>query len=145
MTPLDLARAFIEKGKEDELLLSKLVSEAEVSDDIYGFHAQQAAEKFIKAVLAVEEMRPTRTHDLAALFEEVESLGHDVPPEILEARSFTPFAVRNRYPFLAPAPTLDREATPWARSEDSHVGRGNRRYLRLDAWPPGDGDPVVLG
>lgn len=111
MTPLDLARAFIEKGKDDEVLLRRLVGDTEVSDDIYGFHVQQAAEKFIKAVLAVEEMRPTRTHDLAALFEEVESLGHDVPSEILEARSFTSFAVRNRYPFLSPAPPIDREAT----------------------------------
>lgn len=77
MTPLDLARAFIEKGTEDEVLLSELVSHPEVSDEIFGFHVQQAAEKFIKAVLAVEETRPTRSHDLGALFEEVAFQGTD--------------------------------------------------------------------
>lgn len=110
MTPRDLARAFIEKGKEDEVLLSKLVDDGEVSDDLFGFHVQQAAEKLIKSVLAVEESRPTRTHDLAALFEEVEVGGTEIPAEILEVRSFTPYAVRNRYPFLDPAPAIDRKA-----------------------------------
>lgn len=109
MTPLDLARAFIEKGAEDEVLLGKLVDDTEVSDDIFGFHVQQAAEKFIKSVLAVEEMRPTRTHELAALLEDAEALGYDIPAEILEVRSFTAFAVRNRYPFMATAPAIDRE------------------------------------
>jgi len=109
MTPLDLARAFIEKGAEDEVLLGKLVDDTEVSDDIFGLHVHQAAEKFIKSVLAVEEMRPTRTHELAALFEEAEALGHDIPAELLEVRTFTAYAVRNRYPFMDTAPAIDRE------------------------------------
>lgn len=108
MTPLDLARAFIEKGKEDELLLGKLVGESDVSDDIYGFHVQQAAEKFAKAVLAVEETRPIRTHDLAALFEQLEVRGVDIPDAVLEVRSFTPYAVRNRYPFMDTVSPIDR-------------------------------------
>lgn len=109
MTQLDLARAFIEKGKEDEGLLSQLVGDSEVSDDIFGFHVHQAAEKFIKSVLAVEETRPARTHELEALLEEVATIGHDIPARVLEVSSFTPYAVRNRYPFLAPAPLIDRE------------------------------------
>lgn len=109
MTPRDLARAFIEKAHDDAVLLGKLVGDLEVSDDIFGFHVQQAAEKLIKAVLAVEEVRPTRTHDLAALLEEVEAAGYDIPVEVLEIRSFTPYAVRNRYPFMGSAPSLDRK------------------------------------
>lgn len=107
MTPLDLAQAFLAKAEEDELLLSKLVNDSEVSDDIYGFHAQQAAEKFIKAVLAMEETRPTHTHDLTALLEQVAALGVDIPEGILDVRYLTPFAVRNRYPFMDPI-AIDR-------------------------------------
>ncbi|MGH2699252.1 MAG: HEPN domain-containing protein, partial [Actinomycetota bacterium] len=72
-------------------------------------HVQQAAEKFLKAVLAMEETRPTRTHDLAVLLEQVAFLGVDVPEEILEVGSFTPYAVRNRYPFMDPVPPIDRQ------------------------------------
>lgn len=60
MTPLDLARAFLQKGYEDEVLLGKLVTDTEVSESIFGFHVQQAAEKYIKAVLAMDASRPTR-------------------------------------------------------------------------------------
>ncbi|HZJ51403.1 MAG TPA: HEPN domain-containing protein [Actinomycetota bacterium] len=108
MTPLDLARAFLQKGDEDEVLLSKLVTDTEVSESIFGFHVQQAAEKYIKAVLAMDASRPTRAHDLGALLEEAETLGHEIPPEIMDVQWFTPFAVQNRYPFFNPAPPIDR-------------------------------------
>ncbi len=111
MTPLDLARAFLEKGKEDEVLLGRLVDDTDVSDDIFGFHVQQAVEKFIKSVLAVEQARPTRTHDLASLFEQAAIAGSEIPEDILEVRSFTPYAVRNRNPFFDPAPMIDRKST----------------------------------
>ncbi len=110
MTPLDLARAFLQKGQEDEVLLGKLVTDTEVSESIFGFHVQQAAEKYIKGVLAMDASRPTRAHDLGALLEEAESLGHAIPAELMDLQWFTPFAVQNRYPFLEPAPPIDRAA-----------------------------------
>lgn len=59
----------------------------------------------------MEQARPTRTHDLASLFEQAAIAGSEIPEDILEARSFTPYAVRNRYPFFDPAPRIDRKST----------------------------------
>ncbi len=110
MTPLDLARAFLAKAREDEVLLAKLVTEPEVSDDIFGFHVQQAAEKCLKAVLAVGEARPGRTHDLGSLLDEIESHGGSVPAEVRAVEEWSPYAVRNRYPFFGDAPPVNRPA-----------------------------------
>ncbi|HVM34191.1 MAG TPA: HEPN domain-containing protein [Actinomycetota bacterium] len=105
--------------------MTKVVDDSEISDDLFGFHVQQAVEKYVKAVLAVQQSRPKQTHDLAALLEEVRDQGIDVPDEVLAAAAWTPYAVRNRYPFLGAAPSIDRRAAielvravrEWAEAE----------------------------
>jgi HEPN domain-containing protein len=62
------------------------------------FDAQQAAEKAIKAVLVLRGRRFPKTHDLAELLELVGATGVEVPPEVLEAKRLTPYAVAGRYP-----------------------------------------------
>jgi HEPN domain-containing protein len=62
------------------------------------FDAQQAAEKAIKAVLVLRGRRFPKTHDLAELLELVAATGVEVPPEVLEAKRLTPYAVAGRYP-----------------------------------------------
>jgi hypothetical protein len=42
---LDLARVLLARAVDDETLVRKLCSDADVADAIVGFHAQQAAEK----------------------------------------------------------------------------------------------------
>lgn len=108
MTPLDLARAFLEKGREDEVLLERLVSDRDVTDAIFGFHAQQAAEKCIKAVLAIEQVRPARTHDLTELFDEVRSEYIEVPEEFDQLKEWSVFAVDDRYPSNKPPLPVNR-------------------------------------
>jgi hypothetical protein len=49
---LDLARVLLTRAVDDEKLVRKVCLDADVADSIVGFHAQQAAEKLIKAVLA---------------------------------------------------------------------------------------------
>lgn len=125
MTPRDLAEAFLAKATEDEVLLEKIVDDRDVSDDLFGFHVQQAIEKYVKAVLAVQQTRPRQTHDLIALMEEVRLQGTDVPDELMAAARWSPYAVRNRYPFLGPAAAIDRRAAielvhavrAWAQDE----------------------------
>jgi HEPN domain-containing protein len=108
MTPHDLARAFLDKGMEDQALLNKLVEDQDISDYVFGFHVQQALEKYIKAVLAAQETRPTHSHDVGALLDQVREAGSEVPESISEASEWTPYAVTNRYPFFAPGPRIDR-------------------------------------
>lgn len=61
------------------------------------FHAQQAAEKSLKAVLVDRALRFPNTHDLEALVEIVQLAGLSLPVAI-QIESLTPFAVETRYP-----------------------------------------------
>lgn len=60
-----------------------------------GFHAQQAAEKAIKAVLVVTDQAVSRTHDLVALATPLTHRG--LPVSLDELRLLNPFAVEFRY------------------------------------------------
>jgi HEPN domain-containing protein len=62
------------------------------------FDAQQAAEKAVKAVLVSKGRRFPKTHDLAELLDLVATTGTEVPPDVLEAKRLTPYAVAGRYP-----------------------------------------------
>lgn len=62
------------------------------------FHAQQAAEKALKAVLLDREIDFPLVHDLEVLLEIAKAGGLSLPPELLEADVLTPYAVETRYP-----------------------------------------------
>lgn len=111
MTPLDLARAFLEKGREDESTLEIGAEDPRMSDAIFAFHAQQAAEKYLKAVLAIDQERPERTHDLRILAEQCAQAGHPILEDRLGAvGDLSRYAVQDRYP-LALTPPIDRAET----------------------------------
>ena len=110
MTPLDLAKAYLAKGQDDQALLDRIVDDEAITDAIFGFHAQQAAEKYLKAVLAIDQERPERTHDLRALADQCEQSGHPLPDDLQEVLELSPFAVQERYPF-AHTPPIDANKT----------------------------------
>jgi HEPN domain-containing protein len=62
-----------------------------------GFHAQQAAEKALKAVATLLGREVPRTHDLAALGQAVLDSGTALPLTVDRLRSLNPFAVEYRY------------------------------------------------
>lgn len=62
------------------------------------FHAQQAAEKALKAVLISRGVEFPPVHVIRALVEIAETGGLDVPPGVADAGSLTPYAVMARYP-----------------------------------------------
>ena len=62
------------------------------------FHAQQAAEKAIKAVLLAQGIEFPLTHDIEELLEIAENGGVGLPEHIREAGMLTPYAVESRYP-----------------------------------------------
>lgn len=75
---------------------------------IIGFHLQHAVEKALKADLVLLGIEPPRTHDLRVLVETVELAGGRSGIDLDLAAALTPFAVRDRYPFLAVA-EVERE------------------------------------
>lgn len=110
MNPRDLAELFLAKAYDDEVAATKLAPIIEVSDSVVGFHAQQAIEKSLKAVLAVHEVRVRKTHDLASLGAQVLELGIELPPRLDDALELTPYSVLARYPLGGEPEPLDRDA-----------------------------------
>ena len=62
------------------------------------FHAQQASEKALKAVLLFNRVPFPLTHDLEALLELAKGGGIALPKAIEEIGTLTPYAVEARYP-----------------------------------------------
>jgi len=80
------------------------------SDEIFGFHAQQAAEKCLKAWIASLGIRYPRTHDLMALIGELLTAGEDTS-DLDNLVDLNPFAVEYRYESLdSEDEELDRSA-----------------------------------
>jgi HEPN domain-containing protein len=94
----EAARHWLEKADKD-LRAGRLVLDHDVSlGGVAAFHAQQAAEKYLKALLTWRQIAFTKTHDLGLL---LELLGRDDPSLVGNLRAvieLTDFAVDARYP-----------------------------------------------
>lgn len=97
MRPRDLARVFLEKAAQDEVVLAKFTDDPEVADEVIGFHAQQATEKLLKAVLINFEIEHERTHNLARLMKLAKRAGLHLPKQLTRLDVLSPFAVELRY------------------------------------------------
>lgn len=73
-----------------------------------GFHAQQAAEKYLKVLLVQAGVHPPKTHLIDTLIGEVRSAGYSFPLFASECELLNPYAVRIRYPEQAPLPDEER-------------------------------------
>ena len=74
-----------------------LIKDPEVHLTIACFHAQQAVEKSLKAVLFAHEIEFGRTHDLIQLTVLLRGRGISVPISDAGLRQLNPFAVTFRY------------------------------------------------
>jgi HEPN domain-containing protein len=121
---LDLARVLLARAIDDEALVRKVLPDSDISDAILGFHAQQAVEKQIKAVLVARGIPFVKSHALGYLIGLIEQNGITAPPELEEADTLSPWAVEFRYEGDEP-PALDRadalalveQLRSWAESE----------------------------
>lgn len=107
---LDLARVLLARARDDETLIRKVSSDSDIADAIVGFHAQQAVEKLIKAVLAARGVAFIKSHALSYLIGVVEENEIEAPEALSEADVLSPWAVEFRYEGEEP-PALDRPAT----------------------------------
>jgi HEPN domain-containing protein len=80
-----------------DLELARVSRPFEVLFEGLCFHAQQAAEKALKAVLIARGVSPPKTHNIRTL---LDLLPRDVipPQEVDSAASLTDYAVTSRYP-----------------------------------------------
>jgi HEPN domain-containing protein len=99
------------KAEGDDKALRLLAPNAEIDDETIGFHAQQAVEKRLKAVLAANDVRFEPKHSLARLLELLGGAGIEAPPGADWLDELTIYAVPMRYEQFLDAEPLDREAT----------------------------------
>jgi HEPN domain-containing protein len=93
----ELALLLVRKAEGDESILDRLLDDHDVPDDVLGFHVQQAVEKRLKAVLALNEVEYEHTHNVSYLTTLIEKHGIDLPGCREEIEGLTPWAVVARY------------------------------------------------
>jgi len=92
----------LSKAAEDEYVLDRLVDDEDAPDSVYGFHAQQATEKLLKAALARAGVEYPFTHRLVELIDLSADSGIELPSVFEDLRDLTPFAVEFRYGAIPP-------------------------------------------
>ena len=80
MSALDRAQGLLAMARKDFDALRGMRDNALFADEIFGFHAQQAIEKLLKAWLAACSVSFPLTHDLSRLLGLLEENGGDVSP-----------------------------------------------------------------
>jgi HEPN domain-containing protein len=98
------------KACQDEALLAEVISSKAVSDEMFGFHCQQAAEKLIKAILSLHDIDFARTHNLRFLMDLLADAGHRLPDEFYDLDMLTPYGALFRYEDVPVETVIDREA-----------------------------------
>jgi HEPN domain-containing protein len=88
------------------------------------FHAQLAAEKYMKALLVARRVRPKRTHDLSVLLAMLRDAGCALPDPDQDCTMLTEHAVEPRY--VAGATTLDEPAARAATDAVERIVRAVR-------------------
>jgi HEPN domain-containing protein len=109
LEPDELAALLARKATEDAVALREFAANSEIADTVLGFHAQQAIEKWLKAVLAHQAVDFEYTHDLRHLIALVEDACVDFPFDTPAVVRLTEYAVPLRYDELLDAALLDRE------------------------------------
>ena len=101
MASLEAARLLLAKARQDEYVLEQFAGNPAAADETFGFHAQQAAEKLLKAALAGHGVVYPRIHRLGELLDLARDNGLAVPEEFDALHRLTVFAVDYRYEFFA--------------------------------------------
>lgn len=105
------SRTLARKATSDAIAAREFAGNTDITDEIIGFHAQQAIEKWLKAIIAARGESFEHTHDLRRL---VHVAAHDLgnaPFDVDAVVALTQYSAPLRYEDLLDAESLDREAT----------------------------------
>lgn len=103
---IDLVKAWLKKA-ENDLLAAENSIEAKLYD-IASFHAQQCAEKYLKAFLTYHEVEFEKTHAIEDLLLLASQIDDTFAEMIEEGKKLTPYAVEIRYPLLIEEPSEEK-------------------------------------
>ncbi len=93
---LDEARSLLLAAHKDWQALGGMGDRTVFADEIFGFHAQQAIEKTLKAWLALSGVEYPRTHDISLLLSVLRMQEQSVDDDY-DLLEFNPYAVQFRY------------------------------------------------
>lgn len=110
MTRSDQARLLQRKAAQDLVVLARLLDDPAIDDETLGYHAQQAAEKLIKALLALHGHDDPRSHNIGLLLDLLASHGISLPERFEAVQNLTPFGTVYRYDDLPLEDTPDRRS-----------------------------------
>lgn len=110
MSANSAARTLLNLAKKDLTALRGMADREVFSEEIFGFHVQQAAEKALKAWIASLGVNYPSTHNLAGLIAVLEGTGVDVSA-LWTLVDYNAFGVMFRYDEVPSADEpLDRES-----------------------------------
>jgi HEPN domain-containing protein len=92
----DHALQMLEMARKDHQAISHMLDVECFSEEIFGFHAQQAIEKALKAWISGRGLTYPKSHDVSALTKILETSGEDLR-EFPNLEDYTIFAVQYRY------------------------------------------------
>jgi HEPN domain-containing protein len=98
-------QAWVSKAEQDLLAIENNVNAARVPWSIVCYHAQQTAEKMLKAYIVSHRGIADRTHDLLALLDECEALGAAVTDLREDCKYVLRYGAITRYPGSGFEPT----------------------------------------
>lgn len=93
----ELALEWLAKAEVDLSAAAVLLPTGSLYDST-AFHAQQAAEKALKAYLVWRQVEFPKTHDIARLLELVRSIDVELAASLTGAADLTPYGIEYRYP-----------------------------------------------
>lgn len=117
--------SWVERAEEDLIVARSSLRRTRPLTRSSCFHAQQSAEKYLKAILIANRSTFPKTHDLLELHGLCARLGILLPVGLKDLSTLSDHAVRSRYPGDEPTIEETREALDTARA----VRRFARRLL----------------
>ena len=103
----EFVKEWMDKAEEDFSLAEHLAAEKASYYAAIGFHAQQAAEKYLKAFLVDRQIEFPETHDLAELLDRVSAVNASLAESLNEITVLTSYGVDTRYPADLPEISSD--------------------------------------
>ncbi len=93
----EIIEEWYKKAQEDLLAAQVVIEASPMLYDVAAFHAQQTAEKYLKALIVFFEIMPPKTHDLKTLMDIIEKKDVSIN-EIRHTEYLSMYAVRSSYP-----------------------------------------------
>lgn len=94
----ELVREWLDQAGEDFGLAEHLLSQNAPYMRATAFHAQQAAEKYMKAFLVHCQCEFPKTHDIDEILDLIATVNKPLAESLRAATDLNPYAVNTRYP-----------------------------------------------